>query len=65
MGIVFVLVLVGFVGFVLWRKSQNKKSPSDGSDNYTPPDNQDVDQNPGTAGKPDIDVGDTVKPAKE
>ena len=47
MGIVFVLVLVGFVGFVLWRNHQNKKNPSNGSDNYTGPDNQDVDQNPG------------------
>ena len=45
--IVFLLVLVGFVWFILWRKSENKKNLSGGSDNYTPPDNRDVDQNPG------------------
>ena len=45
--IVFLLVLVGFVWFVLWRKSENKKNLSGGSDNYNPPDNRDVDQNPG------------------
>jgi len=55
MGIVFVLVLVGFVGFVFWRKSQNKKS----TDNYNLSNDSTV------AGKPDIDVGDTVKPAKK
>ena len=48
MGIVFVLVLVGFVAFVVWRQSENKKNPKSGSDNYTPPDwTNDNDKNPG------------------
>jgi hypothetical protein len=47
MSVVFLVVLVAFVAFVAWRKYSNKNSTKSGADNYTPPDNRDVDQNPG------------------
>lgn len=48
MGIVFALVIVAFVAFVLWRGREQKKNigSNNGADNYTPPDNRDVDRNP-------------------
>lgn len=46
--VVTVAVVSAFVAFIAWRKYVNKNSTKSGSDNYTPPDwTNDNDQNPG------------------
>ena len=38
MWVIFAVVAVLFFGFVLWRRSVNKKDTNGGPDNHNPPD---------------------------